>query len=162
MAFRAVWHQWTWTGACQTSSTMPSIGVDRLSVAVKVPPFFFLSYSLVASTKPLCCLCQCPLPPFSSPLSFPLAIPRCIHLWCPPVTAEYVKDMCHRLQEHRLADVFPVSHTCRVRTISGIDIRLLLIGAFASSMAERASGTFISVLHTWGGTSKRLLDGCHH
>lgn len=49
---------------------MPSIGVDRSSVAVKVQPFLFLSYSLVASTKPLCCLCPCLLTWFTSPLSY--------------------------------------------------------------------------------------------
>lgn len=48
MASRAAWHQWTWMGACQTSSTMPSIAVGRSSGAVKVPSVF-LSCSLVAS-----------------------------------------------------------------------------------------------------------------
>lgn len=41
MASRAAWHPWTWTGACRTSSTMPSIAVGRLNVAVKVPPLSF-------------------------------------------------------------------------------------------------------------------------
>lgn len=45
-----------------------------------------------------------------------------------------------------LADVFPVSHTCRLRTFARIDIRLVLTCASASSMAKRASGTFIYVL----------------
>lgn len=76
MAFRAVWRQWTWMDGCLTSSTMLSIGVDRSSVAVKVQPFFLLSYSLVASPEPLCCLCRCLLPWFTSSLSFPFVIRR--------------------------------------------------------------------------------------
>ena len=48
MASRAAWRQWTWMGACQTSSTMPSTAVGRSNVAVKVPPVF-LSCSPVAS-----------------------------------------------------------------------------------------------------------------
>lgn len=110
MAFRAVWLQWTWMGACQTSSMMPSIGVDKLSVAVKVQPFLFLSYILVASTKPLCCLCQCPF----------LGYQFC-HFYLPSDIALPSVSSCHWLgmsghvpwlQECMLADVFPVSHTC--------------------------------------------------
>lgn len=79
MGFRAVWHQWTWMDACQTSSMMPFIGADRSSVAVKVQPIFFLlSQSLVASTSPLCCLCQCLLPQLTIPVSFSFAMWHCI------------------------------------------------------------------------------------
>lgn len=114
MGFRAVWHQWTWMDACQTSSMMPFIGADRSSVDVKVQPIFFL-----VKPEPCCkhqpSLLPLPVPPSSVDHSCLILICHVTlhHHQCPLVTGLVCQDMCHRLQECMLADVFWVSHTCQ-------------------------------------------------
>lgn len=53
--------------------------------------FFFLSYSLVASTEPLGCFCWCLLPWFTTPLSFSFTIRHCLTISVLLSLAEYVK-----------------------------------------------------------------------
>lgn len=143
MASRAVWHLWTWTGACQTSSMMPSIGADRLSVAVKVYSLLFRC-AVALLQAPSLSAASASAPFLSLPvLSDPTHHPTSRHHQRPPVIADWVcEDMCHRLQECMLADVSPVSHTCWLRTCLGTDIGLLLTCVFASSVAERGTSIY--------------------
>lgn len=52
---------------------------------------FLFKLHLVASTTPLCCLCQCLLTWFTSHLSFPLVIWRCVIIGVLLSLAQYVK-----------------------------------------------------------------------
>lgn len=130
-------------GAYQTSSTMPSIGADRSSGAAKVQPCLLLSYSLVASTKPLCCLCRGLLPQFTVISPSPIFHLSLYHHCCPPVTGVVCQDTCHRLQECMLGHVFPVSHTDQKGNFLGVDISLVPVFVFTRRMAKRALETFM-------------------